>query len=321
MTPAATVPDPAALLRAAYGTWAASPVWTLGALTTAGERVVGGVRPGLQWIEAGHLDAAVLVDGAVARVRGARLLQGLLGPVGPERVEAAVRGRWVTCPAEAWLRRGADHSALGWFGKGLDGSDGVRLVTADDADGTLVARLLTRRGTVTVQRTRDGTTRLVQCLDRSGFVRWTWDDVPLVVPRPGPDEIVALDEVLRSLGPGDGRPGPVAGPVAGPVPAADGRPVREEPVRQPGRATVEVFAPDEPGEPWSLYSDDLAAVLGVEAGHEAQTLALRALAVHVPHLVHLVEGDSYDTVFSAYVPDEPTARTVAEVLRRLPARP
>ncbi|WP_088290542.1 hypothetical protein [Kineosporia sp. A_224] len=313
MTPPATVPDPAALLRAAYGTWAASPVWTLWALTTAGERVVGGVRPGMQWIEAGHLDAAVLVDGAVARVRGTRLLQGLLGPVGPARVEAAVRGRWVSCPAEAWLRRGVDHSALGWFGKGLDGSDDVRLVTADDAGGTLVARLLTRRGTVTVQRTRDGTTRLVQCLDRGGFVRWTWDDVPLVVPRPGPDEVVALDEVLRSLGPAEDRPEP--------VPAPAGRPVREEPVRQPGRATVEVFAPDEPGEQWSLYSDDLAAVLGVEAGHEAQTLALRALAMHVPHLVHLVEGDSYDTVFSAYVPDERTAREIAEVLRRLQARP
>ncbi|WP_088319364.1 hypothetical protein [Kineosporia sp. R_H_3] len=316
MTPAATVPDPAGLLRAAYGTWATSPVWTLWALTTAGERVVGGVRPGMQWIEAGHLDAAVLVEGAVARVRGTLLLQGLLGPVEPARVEAAVRGRWVTCPAEAWLRRGADHSALGWFGKGLDGSDDVRLVTADDTGGTLVARLLTRRGTVTVQRTRDGTTRLVQCLDRSGFVRWTWDDVPLVVPRPAPDEVVALDEVLRALGPAPEPPAP--GPAhesAGEQPHEQAR----EPVRQPGRATVEVFAPDEPGEQWSLYSDDLAAVLGVEAGHEAQTLALRALAVHVPHLVHLVEGDSYDTVFSAYVPDERTAREVAEVLRRLPA--
>jgi hypothetical protein len=313
VTPAVTVPDPAALLRAAYGTWASSPVWTLWALTTAGERVVGGARPGMQWIEAGHLDAAVLVDGAVARVRGTLLLQGLLGPVEPARVEATVRGRWVTCPAEAWLRRGPDHSALGWFGKGLDGRDDVRLVTADDTGGTLVARLLTRRGTVTVQRTRDGETRLVQCLDRSGFVRWTWDDVPLVVPRPGPDEVVALDEVLRSLGHAEDRSagGPAPGPVREPV---------REPVRQPGRATVEVFAPDEPGEQWSLYSDDLAAVLGVEAGHEAQALALRALAVHVPHLVHLVEGDSYDTVFSAYVPDERTAREVAEVLRRLPAR-
>jgi hypothetical protein len=316
VTPLATVRDPAALLRAAYAAWAASPVWTLWALTTAGERVVGGVRPGVQWIEAGHLDAAVHVDGAVARVRGAMLLQGLLGPVAPAAVEAAVRGRWVTCPADAWLRRGADHSALGWFGKGLDGSDGVRLVTADDAGGTLVARLLTRRGTVTVQRTRDGTTRLVQCLDRNGFVRWTWDDVPLVLPRPTPDEVVTLDEVLRSLGP---APEPVRQEpdrAARDEPTRE-EPVREEPVRRPGRATVEVFAPDEPGEQWSLYSDDLAAVLGVEAGHEAQRLALQALATHVPHLVHLVEGDSYDTVFSAYVPDEPTARTVAEVLRRL----
>ena len=309
MTPAATVRDPAALLRAAYGAWAASPVWTLWALTTAGERVVGGVRPGVQWIEARHLDAAVHVDGAVARVRGTLLLQGLLGPVDPGRVEAAVRGRWVTCPAQAWLRRGADHSALGWFGKGLDGSQEVRLVTADEVGGSLVARLLTGRGTVTVQRTRDGTTRLVQCLDRNGFVRWTWDDVPLVLPRPAPDEVVALDEVLRSLGPAGDEP-------ARPEPAPEDP--APEPVRQPGRPTVEVFAPDEPGEPWSLYSDDLAAVLGVEAGHEAQRLALQAVATHLPHLVHLVEGDSYDTVFSAYVPDERTARAVAEVLRRLP---
>ena len=161
-----------------------------------------------------------------------------------------------------------------------------------------------------MQRTRDGTTRLLQCLDRNGFVRWTWEDVPLVLPRPAPDEVVALDEVLRSLGPAAAEP-------PRHEPAAPHAPAQEDPLRQPGRATVEVFAPDEPGEQWSLYSDDLAAVLGVEAGHEAQRLALQALARHVPHLVHLVEGDSYDTVFSAFVPDEPTALAVAEVLRRL----
>ena len=58
---------------------------------------------------------------------------------------------------------------------------------------------------------------------------------------------------------------------------------------------------------------DLATLRDELARKDADLVQL--LAERAPHLVHLVEGDSYDTVFSAYVPDRETAEAVAAVLR------
>lgn len=166
------------------------------------------------------------------------------------------------------------------------------------ADGGSLVRLVSDSGRRTLHRRTDSTVLLVgldDVVDGESIAGFSavigYGDEPLDLPDPTADGIRSMAEDL----------------------AAAGGTARSARPRHP--VTVEVLAPEEPGAPWGLYSDDLPAAFGVEAGHEAEALALQLLAEHRPELVHLVEGDSYDTVFSAYVPDEATARAVAEVLR------
>lgn len=213
----------------------------------------------------------------------------------PEKAERALGGRWLSLPAASWLRRARDHSALGWFGKGL-GEDPdnyyVELLDASAQHGSVTARLRTDAGVLTVRRQDRGPVTFVELTARVWTLRWAFDDRTVDVPFPRADDILTLPELLTALGRKPRR-----------------RPRRSRP------ATVEVLPPDEPGDGWCLHSYDLARAFGVDSGHDAEALALQHIAQQRPDLVHHVEGDSYDTVFSAYVPTEETAQTIAAILR------
>jgi hypothetical protein len=293
------VRDPWEWLRSGYESWAASPSWTITMQDqdVDDESVAGVVRPGVQWFRADVMgNHEVLVRGDTAYVRGANNLLALAGwNTDPEKAARALGGRWVSLPAASWLRRARDHSALGWFGKGLgeDPDDyDVELLDASAQHDGVTARLRTDAGVLTVHRPDHGPVTFVELTARTWTLRWTFDDRTVDVPAPTAEDVLILPELLTALGRNSRR-----------------RPQRSRP------ATVEILAPDEPGDGWCLHSDDLARAFGVDGGHDAEALALQHIAQQRPDLVHLVEGDSYDTVFSAYVSTEETARTIATILR------
>lgn len=281
------------LLQAAYEHWVAGPVWSIEATADDGTWVCGAVRPGLEWVDL-RATGAVLVRDGVAHVRDVTMVLPLVGHGGDlAELHAVLAGRWVTCPAAAWRRR-SDAGAVGMFAEELlDEPDEVVTPYRAERDG----------GEVVLWLTSSPGDRLVLVEDAEGVRlshapgpplarRWLFDDVPLDLPDVAADGLVPVEDLLLELG---RRPG--------------------KPKARSRTATVEVMEPEEPDEQWGLHSDDLAEALGVEAGYEAEALALQLLAERAPHLVHLVEGDSYDTVFSAYVPDRETAEAVAAVLR------
>lgn len=291
-----SVPAAWAILRAGYEKWAASPAWTITQIEDGVESVAGAVRPGLQWIADGATGQhQVLVKGDSAYVRGAMNLLGVAGwGTDPERIERAVGNRWVHLPTRMWLRE-HDHSALGWFGKGLgDNPDSYyveHLDTASSGDAMAV-RLKTDQGVLLVRRAADGDWRFVECVARSGATLiWDFEDTPLQLPDPEQD-VMSQPEILLALG---------------------RKPRRQAAMRRP--PTLRVTAPDEPADRWCVRSSNLARALGVAAGYEAESLALQAVAQRQPDLLPDIEGDSYDTVFCVYVSDEKTANALAAVLR------
>ena len=301
-------PDARALLREAYEHWAASPAWTLTRADGSGPPVAA-VRPGLEWVDVPGGHVTVLVRDGVAHLHGALAVAMLVGPLTDALADDLGEG-WVTVPAADWLRRGRQYSALGMFGDDLqsaavnpdpdDPDDEVSVEDVTPTDAGRRVRVATWAGHVDVVQEPGSQARVVlldDVVDGESIaglsLRLEHGDGPLDLPRIAPEQCRPLADLVAAAGGRSGRRSRPSGPTA----------------------TIEILEPEEPDDQWALHSDDLAAVLGVDAGYEAEALALALLAERVPHLVHLVEGDSYDTVFSAYVPDRQTAEVVAAALR------
>lgn len=264
------------------------------------------MRPGLQYVHSALGVAAVttlpwtvLIRAGTAHLRGLAQASALGYQADLDRAKDALAGRWLTCDATPWLRRAHDHSALGWFGKPahVQAGESVALRGVQDRDGLVEARLVTGMGGVVVAWAPGEEPRVVALDDDEpdDRLRIHYTDGPVDLPDVAADGVCALPELLAMLG--------------------RSRPGRSR--RAPRRATVDVVAPAEDGDPWGVVSEDLAEILGAGSGPDAEPTVLELLAITAPALVEALRLDSYETTFCAYVTDEQTARAVADALRRL----
>src|SRR4051812_18130865 len=148
-----SIADAAELLKTACRQWEASPVWTLEAHPDAVDQHQAAVRPGMQWISMWGGQGRVLIQGDTAYLWGSMVQLSMIGYRTPPKVLESVLGdRWLTCQAQAYLKRGKDHSALGMFGKNLfDTRDRISIESVRQTEGKVRVLLNTSSASALVE--------------------------------------------------------------------------------------------------------------------------------------------------------------------------
>ncbi len=140
------VAEPASLLLKAYQEVERAAHWRL--IPTSSPFVwEGGVSSGIQWYRGAFPPSPhgweVLIRAETAYLRGVFQLAMLGSGRDLDEVAAVMQGRWLTCDATSFLRRGNDHSAVGQLAKHVcpDPGEEVHVVESTTTDTGEFVRL------------------------------------------------------------------------------------------------------------------------------------------------------------------------------------
>ncbi len=311
------VAEPASLLLKAYQEVERAAHWHL--IPTSSSFVwEGGVSADVQWYRGAFPPSPhgweVLIRAETAYLRGVCQLAMLGSGRDLDEVAAVMQGRWLTCDATSFLRRGNDHSAVGQLAKHVcpDPGEEVHVVESTPTDTGALVRLARSGGlepSIATVAVRAGLPPLIVGIGSdtehmAAELRYEPGGLPL--PDPESDGVLDLGLALQHLSAGGRRPRGISSRTSG-------RPV-EVLVEPPDLA-------DESGS-WTVRSCDVIAVAAHESGGgpAAEGVVAEYLAARAPHLLPVIDFDSASDEFFAYAQEERHARELAEVLRSLQQR-